>query len=195
MLRDVSGADDAAIRAAWRRHSDTGDVTGDLLSRVEGRDTDPISIRDLDHAFATIAGARVARERTALLTALLQRASPDEARYIAKLITGELRIGLREGLVEEAIAVAFGAEPAAVSRAVMLTGDLGEAALLARAGRSTRRRRAGSCRCGRCSRRPWPTPPRRWRALARTSGLKTSMTESGASSTGAAPRSRSTAAT
>ena len=46
-----------------------------------------------------------------------------------------MRIGLREGLVEEAIAVAFGAEPAAVSRAVMLTGDLGEAALLARAGR------------------------------------------------------------
>ncbi|MFI5061697.1 MAG: ATP-dependent DNA ligase [Actinomycetales bacterium] len=135
VLRNVSGADDAAIRAAWRRHSDTGDVTGDLLSRVEGRDTDPISIRDLDHAFATIAGARVARERTALLTALLQRASPDEARYIAKLITAELRIGLREGLVEEAIAVAFGAEPAAVSRAVMLTGDLGEAALLARAGR------------------------------------------------------------
>jgi DNA ligase-1 len=135
VLRNVSGADDAAIRAAWRRHSDTGDVTGDLLSRVEGRDTEPISIRDLDHAFATIAGARVARERTALLTALLQRASPDEARYIAKLITAELRIGLREGLVEEAIAVAFEAEAAAVSRAVMLTGDLGEAALLARAGR------------------------------------------------------------
>jgi DNA ligase 1 len=135
VLRNVSGADDAAIQAAWRRHSDTGDVTGDLLSRVEGRDTDPISIRDLDQAFATIAGARVARERTALLTALLERATPDEARYIAKLITAELRIGLREGLVEEAIAVAFGAEPAAVSRAVMLTGDLGEAALLAKAGR------------------------------------------------------------
>jgi DNA ligase 1 len=135
VLRNVSGADDDAIRAAWRRHSDTGDVTGDLLSRFEGRDTDPISIRDLGQTFATIAGARVARERTALLTALLERASPDEARYIAKLITAELRIGLREGLVEEAIAVAFGAEPAAVSRAVMLTGDLGEAALLAKAGR------------------------------------------------------------
>jgi DNA ligase 1 len=135
VLRNVSGADDAAIRAAWRRHSDTGDVTGDLLSRVEGCNTDPISIRDLDQSFANIAGARVARERTALLTALLARVSPDEARYVAKLITTELRIGLREGLVEEAVAVAFRAEPAAVSRAVMLTGDLGEAALLARAGR------------------------------------------------------------
>jgi DNA ligase-1 len=135
VLRNVSGADDAAIRAAWRRHSDTGDVTGDLLSRVKGRDTDPISIADLDQSFANIAGTRAARERTALLSALLARVSPDEARYIAKLITTELRIGLREGLVEEAVAVAFGAEPAAVSRAVMLTGDLGEAALLARAGR------------------------------------------------------------
>jgi DNA ligase-1 len=134
VLRAVSGADDATIRAAWRRHSDAGDVTGELLSLLEHRGTEPISIRDLDNAFAEIASARVARQRTALLSALLGRASPDEARYIAKLITAELRIGLREGLVEEAIARAFDAAPAAVSRAVMLTGDLGEAALLARSG-------------------------------------------------------------
>jgi len=135
VLRQVSGADDAAIRSAWRRHSDAGDVTGELLSRLEGRETAPLTIHDLDAAFAEIASARVARERTNLLSALVGRASPDEARYIAKLITAELRIGLREGLVEEAIAVAFGAQPAAVSRAVMLTGDLGEAARLARAER------------------------------------------------------------
>ena len=135
VLRHVSGADDATIRAAWRRHSDTGDVTGELLARVEGREITSISIADLDAAFADIAGTRVARERAARLGALLGRVTPDEARYIAKLITGELRIGLREGLVEEAIAVAFGAEPGAVSRAVMLTGDLGEAARLAHAGR------------------------------------------------------------
>ncbi|MGA8415209.1 MAG: ATP-dependent DNA ligase [Candidatus Dormiibacterota bacterium] len=135
VLRHVSGADDAAIRAAWRRHSDAGDVTGDLLSRIEGREVKQISLRELDAAFAEIASARVARNRTALLSALLGRVSPDEARYIAKLITGELRVGLREGLVEEAIAIAFGAPPAAVGRAIMLTGDLGEAARLAREGR------------------------------------------------------------
>jgi DNA ligase-1 len=135
VLRAVSGADDVTIRAAWRRHSDTGDVTGELLSGVDGRETAPISIRDLGAEFAEIASARVAKERNARLSALLGRVTPDEARYIAKMITGELRIGLREGLVEEAIAIAFGAPPDAVSRAVMLTGDLGEAALLARAGR------------------------------------------------------------
>jgi DNA ligase 1 len=135
VLQDVSGADDATIRQAWRRHSDSGDVTRDLLDRVEGRASSPIPLGELDHAFAEIAGARGPQARKALLRTLLVRATSDEARYIAKLITGELRIGLREGLVEEAIAGAFGAEPAAVSRAVMLTGDAGEAALLAMTGR------------------------------------------------------------
>jgi DNA ligase 1 len=134
VLRDVSGADEDAIGAAWRRHSDTGDVTRDLLERNARSDFTPVSLAQLDRAFADIAAARGAKPRAALLTELLERVSPNEARYIAKLITGELRIGLREGLVEEAIAAAFGADQAAVSRAVMLTGDLGEAALLARAG-------------------------------------------------------------
>ena len=125
VLRTVSGAGDATIRAAWRRHSDTGDVTGELLSHGEGRDVAPISLSDLDQAFAEIASARVAKQRNALLIGLLERVTADEARYVAKLITGELRIGLREGLVEDAIAVAFAAPGDAVSRAVMLTGDLG----------------------------------------------------------------------
>ncbi len=135
VLRDVSGADEATMRDAWRRHSDAGDVTADLLGRLEGRETESISIGELDATFAAIAGARVARERMALLSAVLRHVSPDEARYVAKLITSDMRIGLREGLVEEAIASAFDAAPAAVSRAVMLTGDLGEAAILARTNR------------------------------------------------------------
>src|SRR5207302_10588565 len=57
------------------------------------------------------------------------------ARYVGKLVSGEMRIGLREGLVEEAIGVAFAAGAAQVTRALMLTGDLGEVALLAAAGR------------------------------------------------------------
>jgi DNA ligase 1 len=135
VLRDVSGADDAEITRAWRRHSDAGDVTRDLLERRERTASVPISLRDLDRTFREIAGARGVQARKELLRTLLEQASADEARYIAKLITAELRIGLRDGLVEEAIAAAFGADQAAVSRAVMLTGDAGETALLARAGR------------------------------------------------------------
>ncbi len=135
VLRDVSGADDASITQAWRRHSDAGDVTRDLLEQRGPVPTVPVSLHELDRAFAEMAEARGAKTRAAVLRALLEKVTPNEARYVAKLITGDLRIGLREGLVEEAIAAAFTAEPRAVSRAVMLTGDLGEAALLARAGR------------------------------------------------------------
>jgi DNA ligase-1 len=134
VLQEVSGADDTEIRQAWRRHSDAGDVTRDLL---EHRQTAAVSITltELDAAFRAIAAARTPQARRALLRTLLERVGADEARYIAKLITTELRIGLREGLVEEAIASAFAADAAAVSRAVMLTGDVGESALLAMTGR------------------------------------------------------------
>ncbi|MGH9571676.1 MAG: ATP-dependent DNA ligase, partial [Candidatus Angelobacter sp.] len=57
---------------------------------------------------------------------LLRRATPLQAKYIVKIISGDLRIGLRENLVEEAVAAAFAEELSAVQRANMLLGDIGE---------------------------------------------------------------------
>ena len=133
VLRELSGADDDTVGRSWRRYADLGDVTGDLLSAraAGGR---PLTLTDVDTGFATIAEASGVRAKTAALGALLRRASPAEARFIAKLVSGEMRIGLREGLVEEAIGSAFGADAKAVSRAVMIAGDLGVAAQLAAAG-------------------------------------------------------------
>lgn len=130
-LRELSGSDDSAIGAAWRRHADLGDVTGDLLGHQVGV---ALSLRDVDAALGTIAAASGSRAKNAALRDLLAQASPGGARFIAKLVSGDMRIGLREGLVEEAIGVAFGADPKAVSRAVMVAGDLGAVAPLAAAG-------------------------------------------------------------
>jgi len=66
--------------------------------------------------------------------AVLHRASPLEAKYLVKLLSGDLRIGLREGLVEDAIARVFGQSLADVAYANMLLGDIGETAARARAG-------------------------------------------------------------
>jgi DNA ligase-1 len=55
-----------------------------------------------------------------------------EAKYLVKLLSGELRIGLREGLVEDAIARVFGQSLADVAYANMLLGDIGETATRAR---------------------------------------------------------------
>ena len=133
VLRELSGADDDAVGQSWRRHADLGDVTGDLLG-ARSPEGPSLSLVDVDAALGVIAAASGARGKAAALHDLLSRATPGEARFIAKLISGEMRIGLREGLVEEAIGVAFGAAAKAVSRAVMVSGDLGAAAQLAVAG-------------------------------------------------------------
>ena len=53
------------------------------------------------------------------------------ASYLVRILTGDLRIGLKEGLVEEAIAAAFDAAPEEVREANMLLGDIGRTAVLA----------------------------------------------------------------
>jgi DNA ligase-1 len=65
---------------------------------------------------------------------LLSRATPLEAKYLIKIITGDLRIGLKESLVEEGIAQAYGVTLAEVQRANMLLGDIGETLRLAAEG-------------------------------------------------------------
>ncbi len=63
--------------------------------------------------------------KLSLLQKLLRRATALESKYVIKIISGDLRIGLRESLVEEAIAKAFEEKPADVQRANMLLGDIG----------------------------------------------------------------------
>ncbi|MBV9524539.1 MAG: ATP-dependent DNA ligase [Candidatus Dormibacteraeota bacterium] len=134
VLQEVGGVGPAELAGIWRRHADIGRVTGDVL-RMSARSAEPLTLQALDAAFAAMAAASGARAKTAALRELLSSTTPDAGRYVAKLISGEMRIGLREGLVEEAIGVAFDAPAAAVSRAVMLVGDLAEVAALAAAGR------------------------------------------------------------
>ncbi len=57
-----------------------------------------------------------------------------EAKYVIKILTGELRIGLREGLIVEGIAAAFSAPIADVRRAAMAAGDIGAVAVAAKHG-------------------------------------------------------------
>ncbi len=131
VLREISGASPEEMSTAWARHGDAGGAAHDVLLDA-CRDAPGVDILDVVHTFERIAAASSAAERAALLEALLRSCTPLEAKYVVKLITGEMRIGLREGLVEDAIALAFARPKAAVSRADMVIGDLGEVALLAR---------------------------------------------------------------
>jgi DNA ligase-1 len=131
VLQSLSGATASEMSAAWARHGDAGGAAHDVLLRACA-DAPGVDVLDVVHTFESIASASSAAERASVLDGLLRRCTPLEAKYVVKLITGEMRIGLREGLVEEAIALAFGRSKADVSRADMVIGDLGEVALLAR---------------------------------------------------------------
>src|ERR1700726_3198212 len=124
--------DNATLTAAYRRLGDLGAVAGEVLPE---KDDQGLSVLEVNAAFRQIAGTRGASAKSALLRDLLTHATPLEAKYIVKIITGDLRIGLKESLVEEAMAKAYGGTLQEVQRANMLLGDIGETLKLAAAGR------------------------------------------------------------
>jgi DNA ligase-1 len=108
------------------------------LPRVRGEAAGPpLSLGDVAAAFADVAaasgaGSRQARDR--VLAALAARATNDEAEFIARIIGGEMRTGVSDGLVLEAIGAASGADLATARRAALFLGDLAAVATLARQG-------------------------------------------------------------
>ena len=70
-----------------------------------------------------ISGSRSTNRKIAVLLELLSQASATEAKYLTRTITEELRIGVGDGIVRDAIADAFDIDKAVVERAQMLTND------------------------------------------------------------------------
>lgn len=139
-LQDVTGAPPEAVEDSYLRHGDLGSVAAELLTRKARGSLfgQPLTLARVAEAFSRLAETAGPRSRQAKregIRALLQDAEPAEARYLVRIITSDMRVGLKEGLLEEAIARAFGAPLDAVRRAHMLTGDIGQVAVLARAGR------------------------------------------------------------
>ncbi|HET8570789.1 MAG TPA: ATP-dependent DNA ligase [Candidatus Limnocylindria bacterium] len=128
-LLAASGASEQQLGQAYLRHSDFGDAAAELIGEARGA---PLTLRDVADGFAAMSVAANSEQRIGLMTGLFQRATPAEARYVARIAGRELRIGLREGLLEEAIAAAFERPIADVRRALMLVAEPGETATLAR---------------------------------------------------------------
>ena len=96
-----------------------------------------LTLADVDEVFAAVAtatGTGSRRVREARLTALAARATSPEQAWLHRIVTGEMRTGVSDGLVLEAIGRAAGADPAAVRRAALFLGDLSLVAAIARAG-------------------------------------------------------------
>lgn len=135
-LQQLSGANNEVMAAAYRRHGDLGAAAYDVLSAPAQRQPrQPLNVVHVEQAFQQIARTRGSAAKLKLATDLLAQATPLEAKYLIKIMGGDLRIGMKESLVEEGIAKAYGREVRAVQRANMMLGDIGETCRLAHEGR------------------------------------------------------------
>ena len=152
IVQELSGRSEAELTASYRRLGDLGAVAEEVLSddvgtgalgrpgaghggtgvltrpnRAElGRAKSELTVVEVQNRFRQIGAARGPSNKAVLVRELLSQVTPLEAKYIIKIMTGDLRIGLKESLVEEAIAKAYGGTLAEVQRANMLLGDIGE---------------------------------------------------------------------
>ena len=139
MLRDalgeVTGLDVENLRPRYVRLGDAGEVAHEVFVETGRRDRAPtFTLAEVETLIARLSATRGAKNKKAVLVEALQRAGALEAKYLVKMLAGDLRIGLKEGLVEDSIGRAFERPLAAVAQVNMLTGDIGETAVRARRG-------------------------------------------------------------
>ncbi len=128
-LLGASGTTEQQLREVSHHYADAGKTAREIL---DGR-TEPeaFGLLDAREFFDQIEGTRGPIAKTELLERRFKRLSALDAKHLVNILTGELRIGLKEGLVEEAIAAAFGAPLAEIREGNMLLGDMGEVAVRA----------------------------------------------------------------
>jgi DNA ligase-1 len=134
IITELAGKDESELTSSYRRLGDLGAVAGDLLPERSGQG---VGVLDVAKIFRQITAARGTAAKSVLVRELLSKATPLESKYVVKIMTGDLRIGLKESLVEEGIARAYVSAPATladVQRANMLLGDIAETLRLAASG-------------------------------------------------------------
>jgi DNA ligase 1 len=124
VVAQMAGANADDLGESYRAHGDLGDMAEHLLLQRPSKSDVPL--HQVAQTFAQLPNARNASQKMALVKTLFEPMSAVEVKYAIKIMTGDLRIGLKESLVEEAIAKAYDRPLEAVRRANMLTGDIAE---------------------------------------------------------------------
>jgi DNA ligase 1 len=130
VIREVTGASPEEVSRTYLRHGDLGEVAEELLSRKKEQTlfNEQLTLATLDQAFGKLRstkGQGSVAAKMGVVKSLVLAASPLEGKYIVKALTGEMRTGLVSGLLEEAIAAAYGLSKSEAARAHMIVGDIG----------------------------------------------------------------------
>jgi DNA ligase-1 len=135
----VTGIKKEAVIGKINKNGDVGKAVEELLSKksqvsLSHQDLEIVEVYNKLITIAARGGATSQKEKLRTVKLLLGDASPLEGRYLARIMLEELRIGVGEGSVRDAIAKAFSVDPALVEHAMQAKNDLGEVARLARTG-------------------------------------------------------------
>ena len=141
-LSQVTGFDVDDLRPRYVRLGDAGDVAFEAFVEAgrldsvapDGADIESFTLADTETFIALLSDTRGTKNKKEIVTQTLYKLRALEAKYLVKMLLGDLRIGLKEGLVEDAIARAFERPLARVAHVNMLMGDIGETAVRARRG-------------------------------------------------------------
>ena len=129
-LGAAAGIGEDEVRAVSRRCNDSGLAAREIMAgRAPGT---AFALAAVARLFDGLASARGPVKKQALLEDFFGAGSAMEASIVVRILTGDLRIGLKEGLLEEAIGAAFAAEPPQIREAGMLLGDAGALAVAAK---------------------------------------------------------------
>ena len=135
----VAGIKKEDVVEKINRTGDVGQAVEELLS-IKSQTTffheelDLVGVYQGLISIAEMEGKKSQREKMLAVRRLLGNAHPLEGRYLARIMLEELRIGVGEGSVREAIAKAFAVDSALVEHAMQALNDLGEVARLAKIG-------------------------------------------------------------
>lgn len=136
-LAYVIGKKKEFVVSAINSSGDVGAVAEELLEKREqmtffSEELELIDVFDRFIAMAKASGRKSQQERLRSAQYLLSNASPLEGRYLARLMLEEMRIGVGEGVVKDAVSKAFEIPGEVVEHAHQALNDLGEVALLAK---------------------------------------------------------------
>nr|WP_226894880.1 MBL fold metallo-hydrolase RNA specificity domain-containing protein [Luteolibacter marinus] len=133
-LLKLPGVREERYRELGQAHTDLAHAARLLLQELALK-PEPLDLAGLDGFFEQLARAPGSLARIEQLAERLRTLHPAEGETVVRLLAGDLKIGIKPGLIEDAIAEAFAVDAAAVRHANMLSGDSGEVATLARAGK------------------------------------------------------------
>jgi len=135
VLAHATGMDDARIGRLWKEKGDLGLVAQEAIAarRQKPLESTPLTtakVYQLLDAIARESGEGSQERKIRLLSDLLGNATPREAKYIVRMVVGQMRLGIADMTIVDALAAAFAtkADRPRVERAYNVCSDLGEVA-------------------------------------------------------------------